>query len=190
MLMIMTWEISLLVEHVVSMHGRAVLKPSLRIHWWPFYSCQHQYGPLNQSFACWHTRHGHLPVCPPHISRTLLYWLALLTKNMAAASHDYGTLNESKNVIPDHCDFTDYVNWPVYPVICVCVCVMAYLCCFLLPFQLWKHTFSSKKKKKKLWKLPVSSSDTNHRRIFLFFLLLSSTQHVHILHSCQALISW
>lgn len=67
--------------------------------------------------------------------------------------------------------------------------VSACLCCFPLPLQLWKLTFSFEKKKK-LWKLPVSPSDTSHRRIFHFFLFLSSTQHVHILSSCQALINW
>lgn len=70
MLMITAREISLLVELVVSMHGRMELKPGLSVQWVPFYSCQQQYGHLDQTFACWHINQGHVPVCPPHISRT------------------------------------------------------------------------------------------------------------------------
>lgn len=133
MLIITTWEISLLVEHVVSMHDETALKPDLRIQWWPFYSCQQQYGPLNQRFACWHTHQGPIPVCPPHISRTLLFWLAPLTKNMAAASHD------STDWSPDHCHSIDCVKWAVYP---INISVPAYLCNFALALQLWENTLS------------------------------------------------
>lgn len=40
MLMIEARQISLLVELVVSMHGRTELKPGLGVQWVPFYSCQ------------------------------------------------------------------------------------------------------------------------------------------------------
>lgn len=66
---------------------------------------------------------------------------------MAAASHDYGTLNKSKNVIPDHCDFTDYVNWAVYPVIFLCVCNGIFML-FSSSFPVVKaHILIQKKKK-------------------------------------------
>lgn len=61
MLIIMTGQISLLVELVVSMHGRTELKLGLRIQWVSFCSCQQQYGHSVQMFACWHTNQSCIP---------------------------------------------------------------------------------------------------------------------------------
>lgn len=83
MLMIKARDISLLVELVVSMHGRTESKPGLSLQWMPFYSCQQWYGHSDQTFACWHINQGHVPVCPPHLKDFLMS----LTDKEHAGSH-------------------------------------------------------------------------------------------------------
>lgn len=131
---------------------------------------------------------AHLPWPPPCLPSTHLKDFALL---ISPSDKEHGCSFTWLHWINPRMLFltTDYVNWAVYPVFFPPMWRHIYAVFFSSSFPVVKAHILIKKKEK-YWKLPVSSSDINHRRIFLFFLLLSSTQHVHILSSCQVLISW
>lgn len=177
MLMIEARQISSLVELVVSMHCRTELKPGLGLQSMPFYSCQQWYGHIDQTFACWHINQGHVPLCPPHFSRTLPFWWGSLTKTTHAVS-----FSSTEQRAGSHSWHTDYdrrlclLNSDGSPA------DLALFPVSLIPNP--KHSLS--------WRnwcnwehFLCSLSNQNHRRTFPFRLLLSRTQHVHILSCCQ-----
>lgn len=82
------------------------------------------------------------------------------------------TLNKSKNVIPDLCYSTDYVNWAIYPVNIIFLCTFMVML-FSSSSPVVKAHISIQKKK--LQKLPVVFWYKPQENIPLFF--FSCLQH-------------
>lgn len=69
MQMIKARQISPLAELVVSMHGRTEYMAGRTVGAFLIIR-QRRYGHTDQTFACWHINQGHVPLCPPRVSRT------------------------------------------------------------------------------------------------------------------------
>lgn len=99
--------IPLLVELVVSMHDRMEFKPGPSIQWLLFYSYQQQYGHSEPLSARCHINQGHVPVCPPHISRTQASWWASLTESLTRLDRE--KTSKHTNIVFACCFF---ITWP------------------------------------------------------------------------------